>query len=97
MDSYVNALFDRYARLLVLRVDFLYRIATLSEMEIRQARNKLLELSSMDQMRFFGDQEGEEELTRRETLASTCSQTCAVSLPCSNTWLGSFGVSNGRA
>ena len=69
VDSYVNALFDRYARLLVLRVDFLYRIATLSEMEIRQARNKLLELSSMDQMRFFGDQEGEEELTRRETLA----------------------------
>lgn len=67
LHSYVNALFDyKRARLLVLRIDFLYKRACLSEEEAYQMNGKLQELGTLDQMAYLN---GKEDTRERETVA----------------------------
>lgn len=53
LDTYVPALFDRYARLVVIRIDFLYKAARVDEPSLRAANERLLELASEDQVAYL--------------------------------------------
>ena len=68
LDSYVNALFESHARLLVLRIDLLYKVAALSQEEIGQIHERLLVLSDRDQVGFLEGKASTAAL-KRETAA----------------------------
>ncbi|SPK70849.1 protein of unknown function [Cupriavidus taiwanensis] len=48
LDTYVNALFEKYARLMVLRIDLLYKVAVPAKAEMSEANGKLLALPRRD-------------------------------------------------
>jgi hypothetical protein len=67
LHEYVNALFERKrARLLVVRIDFLYKLAFLGEKEAYETIGKLQERASIDQIAYLT---GKEKTDEREALA----------------------------
>jgi hypothetical protein len=60
--SYMNALFDKYARLLVLRIDLGYKVAVLTEEEIKEAHDQLLAMAWQAEVTLFAEKVETDEI-----------------------------------
>lgn len=57
LTNYIDALFDRYARLVVIRLDLLYKIACLDEKQIEAAKQKMFSEDRDDLWFLYGHKE----------------------------------------